>query len=187
MSRNALAALTLAATVLAASGCGGGSSGSSSSKSSATAAGTTAASTTGAAVTPPPVTPVAVATGTPLTRAQLIAKANAICGRTNAKLAAMGFITVKEIERVFPQEVIYRTRETNELSKLVPPAGMVHTWSTLINDFHVYSAYSQAIVPYAHAHNLHGALPLVSPTEKAEARLHSDAAHAGIARCALNT
>lgn len=182
MSRTTLAALTLAATALAASGCGGSSSGGS----SAATTGTTAAATTAqtAAVTPPAVTTVKVATGTPLTRAQLTARANAVCQGANAKLSAITMITTKEVERELPQEAIYRTVEAGELAKLIPPAALTRQWSSLINDFHLYAAYTQALVPYARAGNLRSGISLVRPAAKVQEQLTADARRIGIVHCA---
>jgi hypothetical protein len=186
-----LAALALVATSLAASGCGG-SSKTETATSAATPTATTSTTTDVASTTSPlpPATPVKVATGKPLTRAQLIAKADAICARTNVKVDAVSTrvdaptsVVKKEIAQGFPRVAIYERRETNELIKLVPPASMAHDWGLIISDFHRYVEYADAAARYAEAKNLKAVVPLIKPGEKVHEHLNAVAKRAGFKYC----
>jgi hypothetical protein len=131
-----LAALALAATALVASGCGGSSKSQSSSSSTIAAATTTTATAAPAPTTPS--TTVAVATGKPLSRSQLIAQGDAICARTTTKLLPITIESKSQFERLIPQIAIYDKTEATELSKLVPPASMARDWTQIVNDIHLY-------------------------------------------------
>jgi hypothetical protein len=184
-----LAALVLAATTIAASGCG------ESSKSTSTAtqasstgasAATTAATPTTATSTvalPAPTAPIKVATGTPLARAQFIAAADAICARTNTKLAADVIVTKKEFGRVLPQVAIYDRTETNELSKLVPPAAMAHIWAHMLKDFQSYGEYTSTVARYAQANNFSAASPIINQADDVRRTLSVIAIGQGFKHC----
>jgi hypothetical protein len=127
-----LAALALAATAIFASGCG-------SSKSSSTSS---AASSTGAVTTPAiDTTPAKIATGKPLTSAQLIAQGDAICDSALTKLSAIAAKTKLELIRVLPQGALYLSSEAEGLGKLVPPASLSGDWAQIVNDIHTASEY----------------------------------------------
>lgn len=175
-TRLAAMALTTSA-LLAASGCGG-----SSKDTSTTASSTTKA--TAVTATAPPTTPAPkVATGTPLTRAQFIAKANSICTHTNAKRSAIVVVHASEYARELPQAVIYDATETNELSKLVPPDALRHDWSQFLSDFHLYTEYTNTIAKYAQANNLSVGKSLLPAAERIHHRFASIAARDGLTGC----
>jgi hypothetical protein len=134
-----LAALALASTALAVSGCG----------SSKTGSTTTAASTTTPTATAITTSTVSVATGKPLTRAQLIAKGDAICAITNTKRLGATASSKAELVRTLPQLALYNGEESESLSKLVPPASMAHDWTLIVNDLHLYGEYANSAAQYA--------------------------------------
>jgi hypothetical protein len=165
-----LAALALALAALAASGCGGSSK---------------TGSTTAAATTPLPQTATAatVAPGQPLTRAQLIATADAICARTNARRQTVSIITRKDFARVVPEVAVYDNTEANELGKLVPPAPMAHEWAQVLGYFQLYGEYVSRMAEYAQANNLKGFSHLYEQAETLHQKLHDVATRAGFKRC----
>ncbi len=123
---------TLAAAIaLAVAGCG----------SAKTQSQSTATATTTAAVT--------IATGTPLTRAQLLAKADVICERANTKLKTMSARTIPAYVRLLPQMALYYNSEAESLSALVPPASMEPAWKQIVNDVHLYGEYEISTARYA--------------------------------------
>ncbi len=178
MLHTQLAALVLAATSLAASGCGG-----SSKTETTTSTATTAAATGTTAQALPPATPAAIAPGKPLTRAQLIATADAICASANKKVDTVNEVTQSQIEHGFPQAAIYESAETEELAKLVPPAEMAHDWAVIVGDFHRYVDYANAAARYADAKNLKAAIPLFKPAEAIHERLNAIAKRDGFKYC----
>jgi hypothetical protein len=182
-----LIALGLTTGALVVSGCGG-SSKTDSSASVATA--TTTGSTTTAATTtaaPPTVTAttVKVATGTPLTRTTLIAKGDTICAHTNAKISAISVKDEADFKRVLPQLAIYNSTESNELSKLVPPASLTSDWARIINAAHLYSAYVSQIASTAQTSSYSSvAGPLIHNAEKVHEQMMATARHVGFTHCA---
>ncbi len=132
-----LAAFTIVATALVACGCG-------SSK--------TATTRTTASVDTVPV-PVSLATGKPLTRAQLIVRGDAICANTNLRTGTLSAKTGSESLRTLPQVVIYYRAEVQSLGKLVPPASMAHDWRQIVTDIQRYSEYTNTAVRYAKENN----------------------------------
>lgn len=136
MSCTRLTALALAAAGLAASGCGGSSSktGSISTSADATTGTATSASAPATTTTPVIIAKVKVASGKPLTRAQWIAKGDAICARVNAELETVSSKTIAELRRTLPQSAAYERVAVAELAKLVPPTAMVNDWQQFLTD-----------------------------------------------------
>jgi hypothetical protein len=134
MLHTTLVALALLATTLMAAGCGGSSKAGETSTSAATTPTTTAAGTTAAANTAPvPTVTVKIASGKPLTRAQWIAKGDAICARLNRELDAISVKTAAELPRVLPQEAAYERAEVAQLATLVSPASSAKDWQEFLN------------------------------------------------------
>jgi hypothetical protein len=142
-----IAALGLAALALAASGCG------KSSTTSTTSAAAGSAATT--AIASQPTTPVVitVAKGTPLPRATWIARGDAVCKATNAKLSATVAKTTADFVRLLPQAAIYEHTEAVELSKLVPPPAMAANWARMVNETQGFSEDSIKLAAYVRAKN----------------------------------
>jgi hypothetical protein len=118
--------------VLIAVGCGG----SSTSKHDATSQSEArATAVTGAAgTTPAPFVTVKVSSGKPLTRAQWIAKGDAICTHFNHETAKLTVVSRSELFRVLPQAVAYMRVEVAELARLVPPRSKASEWQEFLND-----------------------------------------------------
>ncbi|MFZ1926566.1 MAG: hypothetical protein WAU42_10530 [Solirubrobacteraceae bacterium] len=87
--------------------------------------------------------------GKPLTRAQLIARADAICARTNAERESISVGSQAAFRRVLPQAAIYNSTQSKELNKLVPPASLAHDWSGIINAAQLFSEYVDQVAYYA--------------------------------------
>lgn len=68
----------------------------------------------------------------PLTRAQLLARADAICARINKKLSATNIKSEQDIVRIAPQLVADEQQGLAELNKLIPPGSMADDWKTII-------------------------------------------------------
>jgi hypothetical protein len=191
MSHTQLAALALTAASLALSGCGGSSKTTASTITATTSADSTpATSTTAASTSLPPATTVKVAVGTPLTRAQLIAKSDAICARVNAevdkistKVNAPPSVAQREFLEGFPKVARYETTETNELSKLVPAASLAQDWELIISDFHRYVQYADASAHAAEAKDINAITPLIQPAEALHAKLNAIAKRDGFKSC----
>jgi hypothetical protein len=112
--RNRLSAVVLVAATLAAGGCGDGSS-------QTPASGATRSSGS-------------LPSGGPLSRSELIARADAICLRLNNELAATAAKSVgmREIARVSPRHAALEQTAVMELSKLTPPASIARDWRQIV-------------------------------------------------------
>ena len=117
------AALLLAVTVFAIVGCGGSTKSASVSNSSAVTHPSTQTST------PPQTTPVRTA---PLSRAELIAKADEICFGINAKVNSTKLGSLEEAARQMPILAAYKETAVVEMSRLVPPASMEAAWKQIV-------------------------------------------------------
>lgn len=179
MLRTQFAAITLATTAFAVCGCGG------SSKSGSTTTAVATPTATTAVTTPlPPVTMIKVATGTPLTHAQFITKADEICASANIKRSAINVVNKSEYARELPQAAIYDATETSELSKLVPPAALAHDWAQILGDFRLFTEYTDTFARYAQANKLTAGVPALQTAERVHQRLANIAARDGLTRCA---
>lgn len=174
-----LAALFLVATTLVTSGCGG---------SSETKSGTTAAADTTPATAARPsqasaTTEIVVATGKSLTRAEWVAKGDAICASTNTKRHSTTARTTNDLTRLLPQAAGYERIEATELSKLVPPTSMRSDWIQIVSGIQKFSEYSIKVSEYTQAHNFSAAAPVVVAGTTIERQLTAIAKRDGFKKC----
>lgn len=177
-----LVASALLAGALLASGCG------SSKPTSTTAAATTTSATTAASTTAEKAPQISKAivtppAGKPLARAQLIARADAICARRNANIASLTVGSQAAFRRVLPQAAIYDKTESKELNKLIPPASLAHDWSGIINTAQLYSEYVDQVAYYAQ-NGTRNISPLIRAAETVRERMLAVAHHDRFKHCA---
>ncbi|MGA9285379.1 MAG: hypothetical protein WBV85_08045 [Solirubrobacteraceae bacterium] len=166
---------------MVASGCGG----SSKSGSTSTAASATAATTATTATAPPShaVATLKLSTGKPLTRAEWIAKGDAICARLKTKLAALTVVNEQEYAHVFPQVAVYDNAEAQELSKLVPPTSKAHDWEQILSTAQHYNEYVNKVAGYAEANDFKEAAPLIETATTIHQQMAAEAKQAGFKHC----
>jgi hypothetical protein len=174
-----VAALALGAVALAAAGCGG----SSSKTDSVSAASATTAPTNSAATLPTTAPAIKLASGTPLSRSTWIARGDAICARTNTKLATISVKSVTELERTLPQIAIYTRTESTDLSKLVPPTPMTRDWAQIVDSLQLYSEYASGIARYLLAKDESAARPLFHTAVKLHEQTFATALRDGFRHC----
>lgn len=68
----------------------------------------------------------------PLTRAQLLHRADTICHRLSKKLSSTTIKTEQDFVRVLPKLAGYEQEGLAELSKLIPPARMAEDWKMIV-------------------------------------------------------
>jgi hypothetical protein len=153
-----LTALTLAAGAIAIGGCG-----STSKSDSSTSNGTQAANA--------------------LTRAQLIAQADAICASTNAALSASRIKSSSELARILPQAAAYDRAETIQLRKLVPPASMANDWKQILVGVQKFAEATSAVAADAQTNKLAAATRLVAATERTHEQTAAIAKRDGFSDC----
>jgi hypothetical protein len=139
-----LACLMLAGLALAAGGCGSSKS-TSQTTSTASAQSTTGkgSSTSGQSSTP----------SSPLTRAQLIAKGDAICYRLNVKRSTTTISSGQSYERLVPKIQATELAAATEMSELVPPPSMAAAWSRMVLATHTIAEATGHFRSYAEASN----------------------------------
>jgi hypothetical protein len=101
----------------------------------------------------------------PLTRAELTAKANAICKTVSAKVATKTINSVQGVARTAPELASVEQSALNELSKLVPPADMENDWKTFTAGAQKLAEDTSKLGEYAKANNLEGAHSLITSSE----------------------
>jgi hypothetical protein len=69
----------------------------------------------------------------PLTRAQLLAKGDAICRRLNKRFSSITVKNQQQLIRVLPRLAAYEQQALTELSKLIPPASMENDWKMIVS------------------------------------------------------
>jgi hypothetical protein len=170
MSRTPIATLMLATVMLAASGCGG------SSKSSSQAALSTQTASPTQAESP--------ASNAPLSRAELITKADAICKGVNAKRATVHLRTNQDFVRTLPQVAAYERSEIAELSKLTPPSSMATDWREILAGNRMIAENTAKVAEYTKANNISGAHTLLVSATQAQDQLTATAQRDGFKACA---
>lgn len=171
MSRAYLAALALALAAVTSAGCG---------KASKSANETSASSQVSTTDSSSASTPV----GPPLTRSQLIAKADAICFRVNAKRAASKIHTTESIAKYVPALAAYERTAYAELGKLVPPASMTTEWNELVTLAKTLAAETTKVGQYAQAGNLKAMSGPLVASNQSQQKLLELAQHSGFKDCA---
>jgi hypothetical protein len=178
-----LAALALAAMALAVSGCGSSSKSATATTSSTTAATIPASSTTSTAA--PTLTAVKLATGTPLTHAEWLARGDSICARLNAQLAANTVTSIRQLAQVLPQAAAYERAEFVKLVKLVPPSADATSWQKFLTETQQWAANSAALGRSARTTQFTLNEPLVTVTRSLHEKLARRAKQEGFKECSL--
>ncbi len=177
MSPARLITLALAATTLAASGCGG------SSKTVSTDASTSAATAITDTAPTTPSKPI-VATGKPMTRAELISVAGEVCKRINSRHTSLKLSTQQSIIREIPLFAAYQRASLDELSKLIPPASMKHDWKQFTAAAHTLAIDTTAFGEYAQTNHVEAAFKQILPKiGKDEHHVGALARHDSIVEC----
>jgi len=174
-----LAAPALAAIALATIGCGG----SSKTGSSAAATTTAPAATTTTTTVALPTTTVKLATGRPLTRAELIAKADPICKRMNTKVFGIRVKSISEFASVTPQMAIYINTASADLGKLVSPARMTRDWARIVNGLQLYGEYVSKIGQYAQANDISAARQQYATAQNILVQMNTIGKNDGFIQC----
>jgi hypothetical protein len=122
----------------------------------------------------------------PLTRAQLISQADAICKRVNAKLKASKISSKQDIARVVPQLAAYEQQALADLGKLVPPASMANDWKTIVAGAQTLADNTAKLGEYAKENKLKAARGLITTSEKVQRQVQATAKRDGFKECSEN-
>jgi hypothetical protein len=121
----------------------------------------------------------------PLTRMQLIAKADSICKRVNDQLKSSNN-TIKsknDIARIVPRIAAFEQTALAELSKLVPPAAMANDWKTIIAGAQTLADNTAKLGEYAKANNIKAAKGLIAKSENVQHQMLATAKRDGFKDC----
>jgi hypothetical protein len=122
----------------------------------------------------------------PLTRAQLISQADAICKRVNTKLKTSNINSKQDIVRLVPKLAAYEQQALAELGKLVPPASLANDWKTIVAGAQTLADNTAKLGEYAKANNLKAARGLISSSEKVQQQVQATAKRDGFKECSQN-
>jgi hypothetical protein len=120
----------------------------------------------------------------PLTRAQLLHRADAVCRKLNKKLSSTTFKTEKDFVRGLPKLAGYEQESLAELSKLIPPAKMAEDWKMIIAGAQTIADDIAKLGEYAKAKKLKAARKVVAEAGKIEQRTTAIAKRDGFKDCA---
>lgn len=123
----------------------------------------------------------------PLTRVQLLAKADTTCRRINHKLSSSGTTkSPQEFADRASELVAYEQKGLAELSKLIPPASMANDWKAIIAGAQTLADDTMKIVERVKVEkNLKGAHSLLLETTKVQERTVAIAKRDGFKDCSL--
>jgi hypothetical protein len=119
----------------------------------------------------------------PLTHAELVSKANAICETVTAKFATKRVNSVQDIGRVAPELAAFEQKALSELSKLVPPPNLESDWKQFVAGAEVLAENTSKLGEYAKANNLKAAGSLVGSSETTQHQMQAIAKRDGLTNC----
>lgn len=118
-----------------------------------------------------------------LSQAELIAKADPICVRFNARRAPVVLGSAKYISALRPL-ADYEWSQIGDLTRLTPPAAMEYDWLQMLNDARTIAEVTATLGAYAQANQFGKARPFASTAVAAERKLAAIAASHGFVGCA---
>ena len=119
----------------------------------------------------------------PLTRAELTAKADAICKTVTAKLATRTIKTRQDIARIAPELAAFEQTALAELGKLVPPAELASDWKQFVAGAQTLADNTSKLGEYAKANNLKGARGLITSSQTVQKQMVATAKRDGLIAC----
>jgi hypothetical protein len=119
-----------------------------------------------------------------LTRAELIAKASAICGRVNERRELITIRKPQDYLTLLRPFAAYEQSTYAELDKLTPPHSLVVDWRELVMQAHTIARDSVTIGAYAKAGRMGSARALLEALNPLQKRMDGIAIRNGIKECA---
>jgi hypothetical protein len=119
----------------------------------------------------------------PLTRAELTAKANAICKTVTSKLTSKTIKTQQDIAHIAPELASFEQTALSELSKLVPPAALENDWKQFIAGAQTLAENTAKLGEYAKANNLKAAKGLIASSVAVQHQMVAIAKRDGLKAC----
>jgi hypothetical protein len=170
---NYLLAPVMAATAFAALGCGG------SAKTQSTVATVMKSASAKAKA-------VVVAKSTPpLSRGELISRADGICARLSAEKHHNSILikTIQAIKQYLPQFAIREQSAVGELARLTPPSSMEKDWGQFITGYRMLANSTTKLGEFVQSHTFGEARHLYGASTRIEHATFATARHAGFKSC----
>lgn len=120
----------------------------------------------------------------PLTRAQLLRRADTICRKLNKKLSSTTVKTENDLVRQLPKLAGYEQESLAQLSKLIPPTKLAEDWKMIIAGAQTIADDVAKLGEYAKAKNLKAAHAVVAEIGKVGQRTTVIAKRDGFTDCA---
>jgi len=119
----------------------------------------------------------------PLTRAELTAKANAICKTVTAKISSKSVSTEQQISRAAGELASFEQTALTNLSKLVPPAELETDWKQFVSGAQTLAENTAKLGEYAKQKNLKAAKALIVSSENTQKQMVAIAKRDGLTAC----
>jgi hypothetical protein len=120
----------------------------------------------------------------PLSRQELIAKADLICRRVNAKRARTKYASAADYARLVPALAEYQQAAVAAMRELVAPASMRSSWNQMVSDAQQFADSVVKFGEYAKANKLREVTSVSIAGMKANERLMALAKRKGFVDCA---
>jgi hypothetical protein len=119
----------------------------------------------------------------PLTRAELIAKADVICRRVNVKFASTKVTSQRDLASVSSEISSYEQQAFAELSKLTPPTSLASDWSQILTATHTFADNTAKISDYAKSSNVAAERGLFASSQALRQQITTTAKRDGFSDC----
>jgi hypothetical protein len=119
----------------------------------------------------------------PLTRAELTAKADAICRTVTARLAKNTIKTQQDIARVAGELASFEENALNSLGKLVPPPALAEDWKRFVAGAQTLAENTAKIGEYARANDLKASKNLIVSSQATQKQMTAIAKRDGLKDC----
>jgi hypothetical protein len=119
----------------------------------------------------------------PLTRAELTAKANAICKTVAAKVSSKSANNEQQIARVASELASFEQTALVNLSKLVPPAELETDWKQFVSGAQTLAENTAKLGEYARSKNLKAGKALILSSENTQKQMVAIAKRDGLTAC----
>lgn len=123
------------------------------------------------------------ASAKPLTHAELVSKANAICKTVTAKFATKSANSVQGIARIVPELASFEQTSLSELSKLVPPADLENDWKQFVAGAETLAENLSKFGEDAKANKLKAAAVVYTSSKKTQQEMRAIAKRDGLTGC----
>jgi hypothetical protein len=119
----------------------------------------------------------------PLSRAELTAKANAICKTVAQELKTKTVSNQRDIARIAPELASFEETELRELSKLIPPAELESDWKQFVAGAEMLAEDTLKVGEYAKSNELGKAKGLIASTQATQKQMLVIVKRDGLKEC----